>query len=77
MKSRKVMLICMAMALVSMGGMVHAGPQAVQERQGPRIEVKADHVDLGNVKQGEDATHVFDIRNTGDEVLVIQKVQTS
>ena len=77
MNHTKAMLICMAMAVISMGGMLHAGTPAVQEHQGPRIDVKEDRVDLGEVKRGVEATHVFEIGNVGDEVLVIQKVQTS
>jgi hypothetical protein len=48
-----------------------------QEPKGPRIEVKEEHYDAGKVVQGEQVVHVFDIRNAGDEVLEIQKVQTS
>jgi len=48
-----------------------------QEPKGPRIEVKEERYNAGKVVQGEQVVHVFDIRNAGDGVLEIQKVQTS
>jgi len=56
-----------------------AGGRAVpaQEPKGPRIEVKEERYNAGKVVPGEQVVHVFDIRNAGDEVLEIQKVQTS
>lgn len=45
------------------------------ERQGPRIYVKDSKFDFGTVRPGTQQEHVFEIRNTGDEVLDIQRVQ--
>ncbi len=54
---------------------IAAGFSGAQERRGPQIELKQLRYDAGKVTSGTPITHVFDIRNTGDETLVIQKVQ--
>jgi len=46
-----------------------------QEFKGPKIEVKGDRYDFGKVVQGTPATHTFEVRNTGNEPLVIERVQ--
>ena len=48
-----------------------------QEAKGPKIEVKELNHDFGKVVQGTQATHVFEVRNTGTELLIIERVQTS
>lgn len=55
--------------------MLLATAAAVQA--GPRIEATQVRHDFGKVNAGERAEHVFEIRNNGDETLVIQKVQSS
>ena len=44
---------------------------------GPRIQAAQMKHDFGQVKAGVQAEHLFEIRNSGDEALVIQKVQSS
>lgn len=53
------------------------GVQAAEEQKGPRIEFQQDRFDIGKVKQSEAAVHVFEFKNAGDELLVINKVETS
>jgi hypothetical protein len=48
-----------------------------EEQKGPRLEIKEEHYDAGKVAQGEQVVHVFEVRNAGDAILEIQKVQTS
>jgi hypothetical protein len=48
-----------------------------EEQKGPKIEIKEEQYDFGMVAQGEQVVHVFEVRNAGDELLEIQKVQTS
>ncbi len=48
-----------------------------QELKGPRIEVKQEHYDMGKIAQGTMAVHVFEVRNTGDAPLVIERLQPS
>ena len=45
------------------------------ERQGPRIFVKDSKFDFGTVRPGTQPEHIFEIKNVGDEVLDIQRVQ--
>lgn len=54
-----------------------SGMIAAQEAGGPRLEVKAMQYDFGKVVQGTQVSHVFDVRNTGTEPLIIERVQTS
>lgn len=42
---------------------------------GPKIEIDNTRLVMGDVPQGPPLTAVFEIRNTGDEVLKIEKVQ--
>jgi len=53
-----------------------AGLQA-QEHRGPKVEISGDRFDIGKIVQGTQATHTFEVRNTGDEPLVIERVQPS
>lgn len=54
-----------------------AGPIAAQQTAGPRIEIKEMRHDFGTVVQGTAASHVFEVRNIGNEPLIIEKVQSS
>lgn len=75
-KDMKKRLIMAAVFLVLAGGALN-GVRAAEEQKGPRIEFQQDRHDAGKVRQGEQAVHVFEFTNTGDEVLVINKVETS
>jgi hypothetical protein len=43
----------------------------------PKIAVKELRFDFGQVEQGKQVSHVFEVMNEGTETLVIQKVQTA
>lgn len=45
-----------------------------QEQKGPRIEVKEMQHNFGKVTQGTQVDHVFQIRNAGNEPLVIERI---
>ena len=45
--------------------------------QGPRIYVAEPKHDLGSVIEGDVVEHVFELKNVGDEPLVIQRLQPS
>ncbi len=69
-----------AFALIMALGLLGSGvdaENAVLAPKGPKIEVNQDRHDFGKVAQGAEAIHVFDIKNAGDELLEIQKVETS
>lgn len=68
--------VALALALGLLGPGVDAETTALAPK-GPKIEVRQDRHDFGKIAQGIEAIHVFDIRNAGDELLEIQKVETS
>jgi hypothetical protein len=45
-----------------------------QEQKGPRIEVKEMQHNFGKVAQGAQVSHVFQIRNVGNEPLAIERI---
>ena len=66
-KTRISMLVVAAVAIATAG---FSG-----ELQGPRIYVKESYFDFGTVRPGAQPEHIFEIKNVGDEVLDIQRVQ--
>jgi hypothetical protein len=47
------------------------------EKSGPNILIVEPVFDAGKVDQGTTVTHDFIVRNTGDEALLITKVNTA
>ena len=68
---RKITII--AMLVIAAVAITAAG--SAGEQQGPRIYVKESNFDLGTVRPGSQPEHIFEIKNVGDEVLEIQRVQ--
>ena len=62
-------------SVVVLAAVVFSGGLTAGERQGPRIMVKESRFDLGMVGQGTQPEHIFEIKNTGDELLEIQQIQ--
>lgn len=56
---------------------VFSGHVLAQESKGPRIEIKEIQHNFGKVAQGTQAIHVFELRNGGDEPLIIERVQST
>lgn len=56
-------------------GLLCSGPLAALDNSGPKIEIKEMRYDFGKVVQGTKAEHVFEIRNAGNEQLIIEKIQ--
>jgi len=56
------------------GGLVPALLNA-QEHKGPRVEIKEATHDFGKVTEGSKQQYVFELVNSGDETLVIQRIQ--
>lgn len=65
--------------LVFVARILHA--QTVEDpyagMDGARISFEQDYADLGDITQGEKATHAFAFSNTGNEPLVINNVITT
>ena len=66
----KVGIVVLVLTVVLLAGSVSAG-----EHRGPRISVKDDRYDFGEVSQGARPEHIFEIKNTGDELLEIAQIQ--
>jgi hypothetical protein len=69
---KRIVFISMVMA-----GLLCAGPLVALDNKGPKIEVKEMRHDFGKVVQGTTAEYVLEIKNAGNEQLVIEKVQPS
>ena len=54
-----------------------AGILSAQEFKGPKLVAAEIKYDFGKVVQGTVASHVFEIRNAGDEPLIIDRVVPS
>jgi len=52
-------------------------PLWAQEQKGPQIELKEATYDFGKVVEGAKLQHVFEVRNTGDAALDIERIQPS
>jgi hypothetical protein len=70
MHMNKVGISVLVVTAVLLAGSVSAG-----ERQGPRISVMEERFDFGMVNQGTRPEHIFEIKNTGDELLEITQIQ--
>jgi len=67
---KKAGISMLVVAVVAIAAAGFAG-----ERQGPRIVVKESKFDFGTVRPGTQTEHIFEVKNVGDEVLDIQRVQ--
>ncbi len=56
---------------------VSTGHLQAQEAKGPKISVMEIKYDFGQVVQGTQASHIFEVRNVGDEPLIIDRVVPS
>ncbi len=57
--------------------MMLAGHLPAQEVKGPKLEAVEIKYDFGKVVQGSKASHVFEVRNVGNEPLIIDRVVPS
>jgi hypothetical protein len=69
---KRIVFIIMVMA-----GLLCAGPLAALDNRGPKIEVKELRHDFGKIVQGTTAEYVLEIKNVGNDQLVIEKVVPS
>ena len=70
MKQQVFAIMLAAVAAVSLNQ-----PLWAQEQKGPRIEVKEATYDFGKVVEGAKLQHVFEVGNTGDAALDIERIQ--
>lgn len=57
--------------------MVFAGHLPAKQVRGPKLEAAEIKYDFGKVIEGSQASHVFEIRNVGDDLLIIDRVVPS
>jgi hypothetical protein len=57
--------------------LVYSAPLMGQESKGPKIEFKGVRHDFGKVVKGTRVTHVFEVRNAGNEPLIIERLEPS
>lgn len=67
-------ILWISMVLVAL---LAAGSLTAQESKGPKIIAKEVQYDFGRVVEGTLASHVFEIRNGGNEPLDIERVMPS
>ena len=74
-----LILILICFSIPGYAADVTAAPEEPQGTisSSPRIEFEAPEYNVGEVWEGEKASHVFPFKNTGDAELVIEKVRTS
>ncbi len=64
-----------AIMLVAVAAGFFCQPLPAQESKGPQIEIKEATYDFGKVVEGARLQHVFEVGNTGDAALDIQRIQ--
>jgi len=74
---RAIILVMMTAGLLCAGPLKALENKApiVPESIGPKIEIKDLRHDFGKISKGTKLTHTFEVKNVGNEQLIIQKVQ--
>ncbi len=70
----KKILLIIVLFIVSM---VLVGHLPAQQVKGPKLNAAEVKYDFGKVVEGAQASHVFEIRNVGNELLIIDRVVPS
>jgi hypothetical protein len=60
-----------------MASVMFAGHLPAEQVKGPKLEAAEVNYDFGKVIEGAQASHVFEIRNVGNEPLIIDRVVPS
>ena len=69
---KKTIMVTVALLVIGFAGLLTA-----QELKGPKISAKEVQYDFGKVAQGTQASHVFEISNAGNDLLIIERVVPS
>jgi len=67
---KRILLLSMVMV-----GLLYTGQLAALDYNGPRIEIKEMRYDLGKVARGTQVSQIVEVKNVGNEQLIIEKVQ--
>lgn len=71
----KRLLLVLLLGLSCVAGQAFGQEPAGAAAIGPRLEVDATEIDLGQIDKGADAKATFTLRNTGDQTLEILKAK--
>ncbi len=69
---KNVLTVVVMAMLIACAGVLQA-----QDVSGPRIETREVNYDAGKVVQGTRVSHVFEVRNAGNEALIIDRLVPS
>jgi hypothetical protein len=69
---KKIIAVVVVVLVIGFAGLLPA-----QESKGPKIIAKEVQYDFGKVVEGTVASHVFEIRNGGNEPLDIERIMPS
>jgi hypothetical protein len=69
---KRQLILALVICIAAFGSMASA-----QDVKGPKIVVKEMQHNLGKVVQGRQADYVFEVRNAGNEPLIIDRVVPS
>ena len=70
---KKQLYAIMLVAVVA--GLFSQPLPAQEQKKGPQLEIKESTYDFGKVLDGAKLQHVFEVGNTGDAALDIQRIQ--
>ena len=71
----KQQVLAIMLVAVAAGFFSQPLPAQEQQKKGPQIELKEATYDFGKVVEGAKLQHVFEVGNTGDAALEIQRIQ--
>lgn len=63
--------------VVVLGSLLVTNQLFAEETKGPKLVIKEMQFDFGKVAQGTVVSHVFEIKNAGNEPLIIERVVPS
>ncbi|MBA3828553.1 MAG: DUF1573 domain-containing protein [Taibaiella sp.] len=75
MKKLFITLLCLSVGVI--GANAQAPAMAPKDANAPKFKFKEESWDFGTVKEGPQAIHNFEFKNTGKEPLIIQNASAS
>lgn len=75
---RSLIFFCMAAFLILLLPTLFScrGKKQAPPVENTRIELKKNNWDFGNITEGEEVSHTFYFKNTGQNNLIIKKIET-
>lgn len=78
--ARAITCLTLLLSLLVLPGAAHGAPGETKAPEaapgsGPCLQLQETEHDFGAVMEGEPLEHVFEVRNTGTEELIIERVR--